>query len=204
MITNHSVLDDIERFHLGNTNKNNKLSSRVRRFYKKQDELIDCFEQLCDGDSQMASVNNLNFLRQKQRTEWLVRATVILNCVSQSFTFCRQSSSWIDRFLFDRVYWLLKSWQQFCLVHFRLFHRSLIQQLIQHQLVYYFGLFMLSNVKIPILILQVGRKRFRIRWYLDRWSRRSNTSWTDHYRYSICCDGLSVSTSDFSSDRISH
>ena len=72
-------------FFLGTGEHLSRLSSRVRKFYKKQDEFIDSLEKMYNEDSSGAAPSSQRFIREKKRTEWLIRATVILNCVSDTF-----------------------------------------------------------------------------------------------------------------------
>jgi hypothetical protein len=74
---------DIDRFYLGNQDHDDKLSSRVRRFYKKQDNLIDSFQKLHEQTS-FDPKKDLDLNKQKRYTEWLIRATLICNVVSIS------------------------------------------------------------------------------------------------------------------------
>ncbi|CAF4253130.1 unnamed protein product, partial [Adineta steineri] len=63
----------------GNQDEDVKLSSRVRRFYKKQDDLIDAFQKLYEQTCSESKHEDKNLNKQKRYTEWLIRATLICN-----------------------------------------------------------------------------------------------------------------------------
>ncbi|CAF1295045.1 unnamed protein product [Adineta steineri] len=63
----------------GNQDEDVKLSSRVRRFYKKQDDLIDVFQKLYEQTCSESKHEDKNLNKQKRYTEWLIRATLICN-----------------------------------------------------------------------------------------------------------------------------
>ena len=65
----------------GSRDDDNKLSSRVRKFYKKQDELIDSFEELHDYN--VDDTNTIKLNKQRKQIDWMIRATVVCNCVSK-------------------------------------------------------------------------------------------------------------------------
>ena len=67
---------------LGNQDHDDKLNSRVRRFYKKQDKLIDSFQKLHEQTSYDSKEEDTDLNKQKRYTEWLIRATLICNVVN--------------------------------------------------------------------------------------------------------------------------
>jgi hypothetical protein len=71
---------------LGSRDDNDKLSSRVRKFYKKQDELIDSFEQLHNYDARETEAQTNKFNKQKKHIDWLIKATLVFNSVSKKIT----------------------------------------------------------------------------------------------------------------------
>ncbi|CAF1431865.1 unnamed protein product [Rotaria sp. Silwood1] len=56
-----------------------KLSGRVRHFYKKQDALIDSFKELDEQTSFQFKKDNEHLNKQKRHTDWLIKTTLILN-----------------------------------------------------------------------------------------------------------------------------
>lgn len=70
---------------LGNQANDDKLSNRVRRFYKKQDDLIDSFQKLHEQTLTISKKDNEYLNKQKRRTEWLIKATLIFNVVKYFF-----------------------------------------------------------------------------------------------------------------------
>lgn len=77
---------------LGDGDNDSELSGGVRKFYKKQDRLIDSIKefhrnQLGLGDDE----NAVRLARQKRHIEWLVRATVVVNCVGSDYLVKRSS-----------------------------------------------------------------------------------------------------------------
>ncbi|CAF1360825.1 unnamed protein product [Rotaria sordida] len=63
----------------GKQAEDEKLSSRVRRFYKKQDALIDSFKKLDEQTSFESKKEGTHLNQQKRHTEWLIKATLIFN-----------------------------------------------------------------------------------------------------------------------------
>jgi len=77
---------------LGKRDDNDKLNSRIRKFYKKQDDLIDSLEEieqhhLNDNDNEYRKKLN----KQKRNVEWLVRVTLVCNCVSKIIKYKKKS-----------------------------------------------------------------------------------------------------------------
>ena len=70
-------------FSSGDRDDNDKLSNRVRKFYKKQDELIDSFEQLHEQNADDTERETNRLTKQKRRIDWMIRLTLIFNCVSK-------------------------------------------------------------------------------------------------------------------------
>lgn len=63
----------------GNPENDDNLSSRVRRFYKRQDDLIDSFQKLHEETSDASKKKAENLDKQKRYTEWMIRATLFFN-----------------------------------------------------------------------------------------------------------------------------
>ncbi|CAF1201035.1 unnamed protein product [Adineta ricciae] len=63
----------------GNQDEDDKLSSRVRRFYKKQDHLIDSLQKFHERTLLDSKKEDNKLKKQKRHTEWLIRATLICN-----------------------------------------------------------------------------------------------------------------------------
>jgi len=69
---------------LGSQESDDNLSSRVRRFYKRQDNLIDSFQKLHEDTTDTSKRKSETLDKQKQYTEWMIRATLVFNVVSIS------------------------------------------------------------------------------------------------------------------------
>ncbi len=77
----------IDFYFLGKRDDNDELSSRVRKFYKQQDDLIDSLEEIDRYNLNTNDTERTNKLKkQKRHMDWLIRATVICNCVSKLIT----------------------------------------------------------------------------------------------------------------------
>ncbi|CAF1103547.1 unnamed protein product [Rotaria sp. Silwood1] len=63
----------------GKQDEDEKLSSCVRHFYKKQDALIDSFKILDEQTSLGSGRENKHLNKQKRYTEWLIKATLVCN-----------------------------------------------------------------------------------------------------------------------------
>ncbi|CAF1170018.1 unnamed protein product, partial [Adineta ricciae] len=65
----------------GSPDEDDKLSGRVRKFYKQQDEIIDSFEEVHKQylDPSASSVNG-TLEKQKRRMDLLIKATLVVNC----------------------------------------------------------------------------------------------------------------------------
>ncbi|CAF1185358.1 unnamed protein product [Adineta steineri] len=59
---------------------NDRLSSRVRKFYKDQDELIDSLEEIHKHHIDHEPIDDTKLAKQKRHIDWLVKATVVCNC----------------------------------------------------------------------------------------------------------------------------
>ena len=55
----------------------------MRRFYKKQDHLIDSLQKFYEQTSLDSKKEDYKLKKQKRHTEWLIRATLICNIVCQ-------------------------------------------------------------------------------------------------------------------------
>jgi hypothetical protein len=89
---------------LGKRDDNDKLNSRIRKFYKKQDDLIDSLEEieqhhLNDNDNEYRKKLN----KQKRNVEWLVRVTLVCNCVSKIIKYKKKSFFVFFLFLFTDI-----------------------------------------------------------------------------------------------------
>ncbi|CAF4682071.1 unnamed protein product, partial [Rotaria sp. Silwood2] len=58
-----------------------KLSSRIRHFYKKQDALIDSLKELNEQTSSRSKKEDEHLNKQKRQTDWLIKATLIFNVI---------------------------------------------------------------------------------------------------------------------------
>jgi len=74
----------IDFYFLGKRDDNDELSSGVRKFYKQQDDLIDSLEEIHRYNLNTDDTERINKLKkQKRQIDWLIRASVICNCVSK-------------------------------------------------------------------------------------------------------------------------
>lgn len=66
----------------GKQDDNDRLSSCVRKFYKRQDDLIDSLEEIHQLGTSQDDATRQKIKKEKRHMEWLIRATMIVNCVS--------------------------------------------------------------------------------------------------------------------------
>lgn len=63
----------------GNPENDDNLSSRVRRFYKKQDELIDSFQKLHEDTTDTSNRKADSLDKQRRYTDLMIRITLVFN-----------------------------------------------------------------------------------------------------------------------------
>jgi hypothetical protein len=82
MVSDYALpITRIDLFYLGSRDEDDKLSSRVRKFYKRQDDIIDSFEQVHQHATK-SDANDKTLNTKKRHIEWMIRATLVFNCVS--------------------------------------------------------------------------------------------------------------------------
>ncbi|UJR25756.1 hypothetical protein I4U23_007110 [Adineta vaga] len=64
----------------GSRDEDDKLSGRVRKFYKQQDEIIDSFEEVHTQYSNQSAVDE-RIKKQKRHMDLLIKATLVINCM---------------------------------------------------------------------------------------------------------------------------